>query len=162
MGLKLSRKIRKIKNKILHKIKDMNLPTYYFIRFISALFKFIYHINKKKQNTHFSKKIDAINKFEYKITSQNNEDGIIEHIFKKINLEKINFVEIGFDYYENNSINFFKNVNKGVLIDSSEEKVKILNFLVKLIYRNKKITVLKNFVTKSNINQIISVAHKRL
>ena len=156
MGLKLSRKIRKIKNKILHKIKDMNLPTYYFFRFIGALFKFIYYINKKKQNTHFSNKIDEINKFEYKITSQNNEDGIIEHIFKKINLEKINFVEIGFDYYENNSINFFKNVNKGVLIDSSEEKVKILNFLVKLIYRNNKITVLKNFVTKSNINQIIS------
>ena len=43
-----------------------------------------------------------------------------------------------------------------MLIDSSEEKVKILNFLVKLIYRNNKITVLKNFVTKSNINQIIS------
>ena len=156
MGLKLSRTIRKIRNKILYKIKDINLPTYYFFRFIGALFKFIYSINKKKKNIHFSKKIDEINKFEYKITSQNNEDGIIQHIFKKINLEKINFVEIGFDYYENNSINFFKNVNKGVLIDSSEEKVKILNFLVKLIYRNNKITVLKNFVTKSNINQIIS------
>ena len=60
-------------------------------------------------------------------------------------------------YYENNSINFFKNVNKGVLIDSSEEKVKILNFLVKLIYRNKKITVLKNFPLLKGFSITVSI-----
>ena len=44
-------------------------------------------INTEKQLKKFSDNLDSINKYEYKITSQNNEDGIIEHIFNKINLK---------------------------------------------------------------------------
>ena len=67
-----------------------------FVRFFR---KFKKEINKSKSNIKFSDNLDKINQHEYKITSQNNEDGIIEHIFKKIPNEKY-FVEIGFDLYE--------------------------------------------------------------
>ena len=55
-------------------------------------------INSEKQSNKFSNILDKINQYEYKITSQNNEDGIIEFIFSKIPNNKY-FVEIGFEYY---------------------------------------------------------------
>ena len=51
------------------------------ILFIRSFRKFKKEINKDKSSVKFSDNLDEINQFEYKITSQNNEDGIIEHIF---------------------------------------------------------------------------------
>ena len=50
----------------------------------------------------------AFNYFEYRVTSQNNEDGIIEHIFSNIPNNKF-FVELGFHFFECNSLNLIKN-----------------------------------------------------
>ena len=83
--MKLGRKIRKIKTKILYFLKkNINSKIYDFIVFQLAKRKFLRSINAKKIILSKSKKLDKINKYEYKITSQNNEDGIIEYIFKKI------------------------------------------------------------------------------
>ena len=102
MGLGLSRNIRSLKQKILSVIKKNFKPLYFFLIFFSGLIKFIYKKNKKKNYKKYSSSIDEINKYEFKKTSQNNEDGIIDYILRKIDLKNINFVEIGFDYYENN------------------------------------------------------------
>ena len=48
MGLKLSRKIRSLREKILEKIKKNNIFLYNFLIFIGAFFKFISKINRKK------------------------------------------------------------------------------------------------------------------
>ena len=54
-------------------------------------------------------------------TSQNNEDGIINYLFKRLEFKNLNFIEIGFDYYENNFLNFLRKTNKGIFIDGSQK-----------------------------------------
>ena len=156
MGLKLSRKIRSVKNFLLEFIKKRSFLIYLIIIVPFSILKFLYKKNKKKIYQKYSEKLDDINKYEFKKTSQNNEDGIIEYIFNKIQLKKINFVEIGFDYYENNSINYLHKVNKGLFIDGSKEKVLKLKSIINLFYPFKNITVLTKFIHKDNLNEIIN------
>jgi hypothetical protein len=156
MGLKLSRKIRSVRNFFLEFIKKRSSLIYMIIIVPFSILKFLYKKNKKKIYQKYSEKLDDINKYEFKKTSQNNEDGIIEYIFNKIQLKKINFVEIGFDYYENNSINYLYKVNKGLFIDGSKEKVLKLKSIINLFYPFKNITVLTKFIHKDNLNEIIN------
>jgi len=156
MGLKLSRKIRSFRNFFLEFIKKKSLTLYLIIIVPFSVLKFLYKKNKKKTNQKFSENLDEINKYEFKKTSQNNEDGIIEYIFNKIQLKKINFIEIGFDYYENNSINFLHKVNKGLFIDGSNEKVLKLKSVLKIFYPFKNIKVLLKFIHRDNLNEIIN------
>lgn len=161
MGLKLSRKIRLIREKILLEIKKINSTTYNYLVLIGAFFKFIYKINKTKKSIKFSKNLDEINFFEYKLTSQNNEDGIIDFLITKIGISNLNFIEIGFDYYENNSINIIKRSKKGLFIDGSEEKVFLLKKILRLLYFYKDINVINDYVNKDNINFLISKYFKK-
>lgn len=156
MGLKLSRKIRSFRNFFLEFIKKKSLTLYLIIIVPFSVLKFLYKKNKKKINQKYSENLDEINKYEFKKTSQNNEDGIIEYIFNKIQLKKINFIEIGFDYYENNSINFLHKVNKGLFIDGSNEKVLKLKSILKIFYPFKNIKVLLKFIHRDNLNEIIN------
>ena len=68
MGFRLSRKIRRIRNNILQKIKKKNLKLYRLLLFIGAIFKFLYKFNKKKIKKVYSKNIDEIIKYEFKKT----------------------------------------------------------------------------------------------
>ena len=94
---------------------------YSFFLFLSIFKKFKREINKKKKFDKFSQNLDAINNFEFRITSQNNEDGIIKYIFEKVPSNKY-FVELGFDAYQCNSLNLIKNGWSGLLIDADENK----------------------------------------
>lgn len=155
MGLKLSRKIKSFRNFFLKFIKIKSFLLYFIIIVPFSILKFLYKKNKKKINQKYSQNLDEINKYEFKKNSQNNEDGIIQYIFDKIQLKKINFIEIGFDYYENNSINFLHKVNKGLFIDGSNEKVLKLKIILKLFYPFKNIKVLSKFIHRDNLNEII-------
>ena len=156
MGLGISRKIRLLRNNVLLKIKKKNLSLYRSLIFLGAFFKFIHKKNKKKSFKKYAINLDEINKHEYKKTSQNNEDGIIDFIFSKLKINNLNTIEIGFDYFENNSINFIKKIKKGIFIDGSEEKVYLLKKILKLIYPNKNLKVLNKLINRKNINSIIS------
>ena len=155
MGFKLSRKTKKFRESILDFIKKRSFKLYKIIISIFSILKFINKKFKKKSFVKFSDNLNDINKYEYKKTSQNNEDGIIEFIFKKIEAKKINFVEIGFDFYQNNSLNFLGKVNKGLFIDGSEDKVIKLKSIMALLYPFKDINVLNKFIDKDNLNLII-------
>lgn len=157
MGLKLSRKIRSFRNFFLKFIEKKSITLYFVIIVPFSILKFLYKKNKKITNQKYSENLDEINKYEFKKTSQNNEDGIIHYIFNKIQLKnKINFIEIGFDYYENNSINFLHKVNKGLFIDGSNEKVLKLKSILKILYPFKNIKVLLKFIHRDNLNEIIN------
>ena len=156
MGLKLSRKIRSLRNLFLEFIKKKSYLIYLIIIVPFSILKFLNKKIKKKIYHKYSEKLDDINKYEFKKTSQNNEDGIIQHIFHKIKLEKINFIEIGFDYYENNSLNFLQKANKGLFIDGSKDKVLKLKSIINLLYPFKNIYVLSKFIHKENLNEIIN------
>ena len=156
MGLKLSRKIRNFRNLFLESIKKRSLLLYKIVIIPFSLLKFLYKKNKKKSYQKYSDNLDDINKYEFEKTSQNNEDGIIKNIFDRIKLKKVNFVEIGFDYYENNSINFLDKANKGLFIDGSKDKIFKLKSIMKLLYPFKNINVLSKFIDRDNLNEIIN------
>ena len=156
MGLKLSRKIKSFRNFFLKFIEKKSFTLYFIIIVPFSILKFLYKKNNKKTYKKYSENHDEINKYEFKKTSQNNEDGIIQYIFNKIQLKKINFIEIGFDYYENNSINFLHKANKGLFIDGSKEKVLKLKSILKLLYPFKNIKVLLKFIDRDNLNEIIN------
>ena len=155
MGIKLSRKTKKLRETILFYIKKKSFKLYKIVISIFSLIKFLNKKLNKKSYLKFSDNLNDINKYEYKKTSQNNEDGIIDFIFDKIGLNKINFVEIGFDFYQNNSLNFLGKVNKGLFIDGSETKVIKLKSIIALLYPFKNINVVKKFIDKDNLNSII-------
>ena len=155
MGIKLSRKTKRFRESILFFLKKRSFRLYKIIISIFSLFKFLNKKFKKKSYVKFSDNLNDINNYEYKKTSQNNEDGIIEFIFNKIGLKKINFVEIGFDFYQNNSLNFLGKVNKGLFIDGSEDKVIKLKSIITLLYPFNNIGVIKKFIDKENLNSII-------
>ena len=111
-------------------------------------------IYSEKQTNKFSNILDKINQYEYKITSQNNEDGIIEFIFSKIPNNKY-FVEIGFEYYEFNSLNLIKNGWEGKLIDTSLEDSLALEKNLKRNFPNSKIKIITTKVDKKNINDLL-------
>ena len=124
------------------------------ILFFRGYKKFKKEINKTLSKKKFSDKLDSINHYEYKITSQNNEDGIIEHIFSKIPNQK-KFVEIGFDFYEFNSLNLIKNGWNGKLIDINSDECLVLNSLLKNFFPNSKVLIDACRVTKENVNNVV-------
>ena len=54
------------------------INVYSYILFIRFLNKFKRSMRRKKSAIKHSQNLDEINNYEYKITSQNNEDGIIQ------------------------------------------------------------------------------------
>jgi len=111
-------------------------------------------INTEKQLKKFSDNLEEINKYEYKITSQNNEDGIIDYIFSKIPNNKY-FIEIGFGYYEFNTLNLIKKGWQGKLIDIDLEESIALKSNLNKYYPKSKVEVVNTKVTKDNINKLI-------
>ena len=105
------------------------------ILFARCFKKFKKEVNKEKSTIKFSKNLDEINNFEFKLTSQNNEDGIIDYIFSKIPNNKT-FVEIGFGYYEFNSLNLIKNGWKGKLVDIDKDECLVLKQLLNFSFQN--------------------------
>ena len=155
MGLKLSSKTKKIRKLILNFIKKRSFFIFKILISFFSIIKFIDKKIRKKSYIKFSYNLNEINNYEFRKTSQNNEDGIIKFIFNKIGSKKINFVEIGFDFFQNNSLNFLNKVNKGLFIDISEEKVIKLKSIVKLLYPLKNISVIRENVDRDNLNLII-------
>ncbi len=134
--------------------KYLSENIYSKVLFLRTFRKFKKEINKEKSYAKFSSNLDKINEFEYKITSQNNEDGIIEHIFKKIPNNKF-FVEIGFDLYEFNSLNLIKNNWNGKLIDFNQDECFALKSLLKHYFPNTNAKILAKGVNKENVNDIV-------
>lgn len=154
--LKLGRKIKKLKSQILNYLENNFIYIYLFCIFFTGIYKFISKKFRKKTIHKYSNNLDEINYYEYRKYSQNNEDGIIDYIFTKIKLNKINFIEIGFDYYENNSLNILGKSNKILLIEASKDKCFVLNNILNIFYPLKKKKILNTFVTKNNINELIN------
>jgi hypothetical protein len=155
--MKLGRKIKKLKSKcLLFLRKNIHLKIYNFIILQLSKKKFLKSINSKKIVLSKSKKMDEINKYEFKITSQNNEDGIISHLKKNIINPDSFFFEIGFDFNEFNSLNLIKENWSGTLIDGDQIKCDKLNACIKKYFKFQKINIYNNFITYENINQIIA------
>ena len=155
--MKIGRKIRIFKKNFLFFLKRILSETLYeFIILQLAKKKFLKSINAKKIVLKKSSHLDYINQHEYKITSQNNEDGIIEYLHKYIKKPDKIFFEIGFDYNEFNSFNLIKKNWSGTLIDGDQIKYDKLKVCLKKYFNLKKINVFNDFIDFRNINQKIA------
>ena len=150
--MKKSKKITtRILQSFLKKFFSNSLLPYFLMLRTSKNFK--KKINSEKERKKFSDNLEEINKYEYKITSQNNEDGIIDYIFSKIPNNRY-FVEIGFGYYEFNSLNLIKKGWQGKLIDIDIEESIALRSNLDKYYPKSKVKVINAKVTKNNINKL--------
>jgi hypothetical protein len=98
---------------------------------------------------------DDIHANEFKVSSQNGEDGIIQFILRKINIENKIFIEFGVqDYTESNTRFLLKNNGwSGLVIDGSSENIEKIK--QDNIYWRHNLKAECAFIDKDNINDLI-------
>ena len=148
---------RYIKRKILDKFFFLIFGDYFLNRQI--LKKFRKRLNSQINYSKYSSNLDKINQFEYKISSQNNEDGIINYIANKISANNF-FVEIGVEFSEFNSMQLIKNGWSGIIIEARSEECMNLRACINYFFPNNDVNILNSFVTKDNLNQILTLNAK--
>jgi hypothetical protein len=112
--------------------------------------KILAGINNQKAN------INSLDEVEFQVFSQRGEDGIIQYIINKIEIPNKIFVEFGVENYVESNTRFLliNNNWSGLVIDGSQENI---DFIKKdFIYWKYDITATKSFITKDNINNLIS------
>ena len=148
-------KNQEIQQNIINKLEN-NINSYMFKKTIFDELQFQEYINSiLKQEKYNDKK--RLEKFGYKVYSQNDEDGIIQEIFNRIGTTNKFFVEFGVqDGLESNSHYLLFQGWKGVFIEGSEYYYNLIinNFINPI--EEKKLTVLNKFITAENINEILS------
>lgn len=93
--------------------------------------------------------------FGFKVYSQSDEDGIIEEIFKRINISSKVFIELGVqDGKECNSLYLLKSGWKGLWMDMSTDLDKFNKDFEKFL--SNKLIFKKKIITKENVNSIIN------
>lgn len=97
-----------------------------------------------------------LEQYGYKVYSQNDEDGILEEIFKRIGVEKGTFFEIGVENgLECNSLFLLHQGWRGVWIDGNESQSLPIQEKFAKVLKNQKLGLGIDFVTPSNINSLI-------
>jgi hypothetical protein len=94
--------------------------------------------------------------YEFKVTSQNGEDGIIQFLISKVPIENKVFVEFGVhDYLESNTRFLLKNNNwSGLVIDGSIRNIDYIK--ADPLYWRSNLKAECSFIDKDNINSIIT------
>ncbi len=99
--------------------------------------------------------------FGNKIYSQNDEDGIIREIFKRIGTTNKVFIEFGIgNGLENNTFALLFDGWAGLWIEGSKSAVKNINEALNKTINSGKLTVKNAFISKNNINELISMSIK--
>lgn len=111
--------------------------------------KLLSELNSKKN-------ISTLDEVEFQVFSQRGEDGIIQYLINHIDIPNKIFVEFGVETYTESNTRFLliNNNWSGLVIDGSKNNI---NFIKKdYIYWKYDITAVESFITKENINKIIS------
>jgi hypothetical protein len=107
-------------------------------------------MNNRKAN------IEHLEEVEFQVFSQRGEDGILQYIINKIDIPNKIFIEFGVeDYTESNTRYLLINDNwSGLVIDGSKANIDYIKS--DFIYWKYDIRAVESFITKDNINSIIS------
>jgi hypothetical protein len=98
-----------------------------------------------------------LDSFGYKVYSQNDEDGIINEIFKRIGTADKTFVEFGVqDGLESNGHFLLFRGWRGLWIDGGEKSLKKIKKYFSDPISSKQLTAVRAFITAENINDLIS------
>lgn len=97
-----------------------------------------------------------INDYEFKVSSQWGEDGIIQHLVKSIEIKNKVFFEFGVEKYTESNTRFLLQNNhwKGLVIDGLDENISYIKN--DPIYWKNNLKAECAFVTTDNINQLIT------
>lgn len=112
------------------------------------------HFSLASKNYH---QVKNLNEVEYKIFSQNGEDGIIDYLLYCLNIQNPKFLEIGVgDYKESNTrYLFMKTPNKGMIIDNVKDLKKKVSKNIKLWKGD--LTIVEKTVTSTNICETLKL-----
>jgi hypothetical protein len=106
--------------------------------------------------------VTKLSDIEFKVFSQWGEDGIIEYLINKLPIENKFFIEFGVENYNESNTRFLM-MNRnwaGLIIDGSKENI---DYIRKRDYFWKyDLTAIDSFITKENINSLISDELKKL
>jgi len=104
------------------------------------------------------KQIDSLQEVEFKVFSQWGEDGIIQYLINKVTIQNRIFVEFGVEKYTEANTRFLLiNDNwKGLVIDGNKDNIKYIKN--DEIYWKYDLTAVCQFITRDNINDIVSSA----
>jgi len=92
----------------------------------------------------------------YKIYSQSEEDGMIAEIFNRIGVTNRFFVEFGVgNGLENNTLALLFQGWKGLWIEASTSRVKVISKKLPKTISSGKLKVINAFITTQNINELI-------
>lgn len=98
----------------------------------------------------------ALEQYGYKVYSQNDEDGIIHEVFRRIGTKSKLFVEFGVqDGLESNCHLLLHYGWKGLWIEGSKEYCEDLKMRFRPVINEGKLVIANEFITKNNINNII-------
>jgi len=96
-----------------------------------------------------------LNKYEYQITSQNGEDGIIAEIFNRIGTTNKNFVEFGVEKgLENNTLSLLLNGWDGYWLEGSPDYVQAIKEKFHFLVEQKRLCVEQAFINAENIESL--------
>jgi hypothetical protein len=98
----------------------------------------------------------AIRDYGFQVFSQWDEDGIIQFLIKKVPIENEIFIEFGVENYEESNTRFLLKNNDwtGLVIDGNKQNIDFIRS--DNIYWQHKLDAVHGFITKENINTLIS------
>jgi hypothetical protein len=112
--------------------------------------------NRQYENQRKFDDASHLDRFGYKVYSQNDEDGIIQEIFKRIGETNKTFVEFGVqDGLESNCHFLLFNGWKGLWIEGDKEFFKRLREYFSKPLSENRLTAINAFITADNINKLI-------
>lgn len=98
-----------------------------------------------------------LNKYEYKVYSQNGEDGIIDNIFKRIGTTNKFFVEFGVgDGNECNTSYLLLKGWSGLWMEADETHTKSISTMFRSLIQKKILVIKQEFITAENIENLFN------
>lgn len=101
------------------------------------------------------KTINSLEDVEFKVFSQNGEDGIIQYLINNLEIPNKTFIEFGVETYIESNTRFLliNNEWSGLILESDTD---FIDFIKKdYVFQKYDLEIQKAFITKDNINQLI-------
>jgi hypothetical protein len=108
------------------------------------------------ENNKNKKGIKDLGEVEFQVFSQRGEDGIIQYIINQIEIPNPIFIEFGVENYTESNTRFLlvNNNWSGLIMDGSKSNIRFIQ--QDYIYWKYDLTAYCHFITRSNINELIS------
>ncbi len=143
---RLSKKLKKLKY-----TKQINRNVAYLRQIVMAQ-----HLETLKSSPRYEHPKSLI-RHGRKVYSQNEEDGIIQEIFRRVNTTNKVFVEVGVgDGLENNTLALVFQGWEGLWIEGSQRAVRDIQAGLRPAIEGKRLQVVHAFAKKNNIDRILS------